>query len=86
MKKVDIEGKKIAVDGSVDAVGLFCPIPVVKLKLEMERLEPGKVVELVADDAGVMEDLPAWCKETGNNLLSFKKNEEGVFIAYVKKG
>lgn len=86
MKAIDIKGKKIVVDGTIDAVGFFCPMPVVKLKLEMEKLEAGRVVELLADDAGVLEDLPAWCKETGNNLLSFKKNEEGVFIAYVKKG
>lgn len=85
MKEVEIEGRKIVVDGTVDAIGLFCPIPVVKLKLEMEKLEPNKIVELLADDAGIMEDLPVWCRETGNNLLSLKKNEEGVFIAYVKK-
>lgn len=86
MKEVEIEGRKIVVDGTVDAIGLFCPIPVVKLKLEMEKLEPNKIVELLADDAGIMEDLPVWCRETGNSLLSLKKNEEGVFIAYVKKG
>lgn len=85
MKEIEVKGRKIVVDGTVDAVGLFCPMPVVKLKLEMETLEPGKIVELLADDAGVQEDLPAWCKETGNDLLSLKKNEEGVFIAYVKK-
>ncbi|OGW78489.1 MAG: hypothetical protein A3I73_05615 [Omnitrophica bacterium RIFCSPLOWO2_02_FULL_45_16] len=86
MKEIETEGGRIIVDETVDAVGLFCPMPVVKLKLEMEKLEPGNIVELLADDAGVLEDLPAWCRETGNILLSLKKNEEGVFTAYVKKG
>ena len=85
MKEVETNGKKIKVKRSVDAVGLFCPIPVVKLKLELEKVGINKVVELLADDPGILEDLPAWCKETGNRLLSLEKNKEDVFVAYVQK-
>ena len=85
MKEVEINGKKIDAERSVDAVGLFCPMPVVKLKLELEKAGINKVVELLADDPGVLEDLPAWCKETGNKLLSLAKNKEDIFIAYVQK-
>lgn len=70
----------------MDAVGLFCPLPVVKLKIEMEKAGLHQVVELLADDSGVREDLPAWCRETGNRLLSIKKNEEDIFVVYVEKG
>ncbi len=76
----------LKVVSAVDAVGLFCPLPVVKLKIEMEKIAPRQVVELLADDPGVQEDLPAWCRETGNRLLSIRKNEEDVFLAYVEKG
>lgn len=86
MKEIEINGTKLEVVKSVDAVGLFCPMPVVKLKLELEKAGLNKVVELLADDPGILEDLPAWCKETGNKLLSLEKNEEGIFIAYVQKG
>ena len=85
MKEVETNGKKIEVERSVDAVGLFCPIPVVKLKLELEKVGINKVVELLADDPGILEDLPAWCKETGNRLLSLEKNKEDVFVVYVQK-
>jgi len=85
MKEAETHGKKIEVERSVDAVGLFCPIPVVKLKLELEKVEINKVVELLADDPGILEDLPAWCKETNNSLLSLEKNKEDVFVAYVQK-
>jgi len=78
-------GKRVKVASTVDAAGLFCPMPVVKLKLELEERELFQVIELVADDPGVLKDLPAWCTETGNTLLSLEKNSEGLFVAYVKK-
>ena len=80
-----MELNRVEIATIVDAVGLFCPMPVVRLKREMERIEFNKVVELLADDPGVLEDIPAWCNETGNRLLSMQKNEEGIFVAYVKK-
>ena len=86
MKEVEIEGRSIRVSSTVDAVGLFCPIPVVKLKLELEKIGLNEIVEILADDPGVLEDFPNWCKETGNKLLSIKKNEEDIFAAYVEKG
>lgn len=85
MKEVEINGKVIKGVSTVDAVGLFCPMPVVKLKVKMGQIELNQVVELLADDPGVLEDLPAWCKETNNKLLSLKKNQEGIFVAYVEK-
>ena len=86
MKDIELNGKIFKVVSTVDAVGLFCPLPVVKLKIEMEKIGPREVVELLADDPGVQEDLPVWCRETGNRLLSIKKNEEDIFAAYVEKG
>lgn len=85
MKEIGLDGPKIKVVSTVDAVGLFCPMPVVKLKVEIEKVGLNQIVELLADDPGVLEDLPAWCKETHNRLLRIKKNTEGIFIAYVEK-
>ncbi len=84
-KEVAIGGEKVKVALSIDAVGLFCPMPVVKLRLGLEMVNMGEVVELLADDPGVKDDFPAWCKETGNTILSLEKNAEGLFVAYVKK-
>ena len=85
MPDIEIKGKIIKVTSNVDAVGLFCPLPVVKLKIEMEKVKLNQVVELLADDPGVQEDLPVWCKETGNRLLSMERNDEGIFVIYVEK-
>lgn len=85
MKEAEINGEKIRVVSTLDAVGLFCPMPAVKLKLEIEKIGANQVVELLADDPGVLEDLPAWCKETNNKLLSIGKNTDDIFVAYVQK-
>lgn len=85
MKEAKINGENLKVVSTVDAVGLFCPMPVVKLKLEIEKIGANQVVELLSDDPGVLEDLPAWCKETNNRLLSIRENSEGIFVAYIEK-
>lgn len=85
MKNAEINSRRIEIVSTVDAVGLFCPMPVVKLKLELEKVELNQIVELLADDPGVLEDLPAWCKATDNKLLSITKNVDDIFVAYVEK-
>ena len=67
MKEIEINGTKLEVGKSVDAVGFFCPMPVVKLKLELEKAGINKVVELLTGDPEILEDLPAWRKETGKS-------------------
>jgi tRNA 2-thiouridine synthesizing protein A len=67
-----------------DAKGLMCPMPIVKLAKKMKEMPVGSVLELIADDVGSKEDVPAWCKRTGNELLE-EKEEGGVFYFYIKK-
>lgn len=85
MKELELDGKKIPIASQIDAVGLFCPIPIVKLKLALEELQFREVVEVQADDPGFAEDVRAWCMETNNRLLSFLQNEDGTYLAYVEK-
>ncbi len=85
MKEVEIEERKVKVASTLDAVGLFCPMPIAHLQLELEGLDTNQVVEVLADDSGFGEDVVHWCKETQNKLLSLTKNEEDIFVAYVEK-
>ena len=85
MKEIEIDGNKLTVASTVDAVGMFCPIPIVKLKLEIEKLQPAQVVEVLADDPGFELDVASWCKETRNTLLSLEKNTNNIFTAYIEK-
>ena len=85
MKEVEINGRKIKVASKIDVVGLYCPMPIVHLKLELENLTSNEIVEVLADDPGFENDIITWCKETKNELLLLTKNEEDIFVAYVGK-
>ena len=85
MKEMEIEERKVKVASTLDVVGLFCPMPMAHLQLELEGLDSNQVVEVLADDSGFGEDVVHWCKETQNKLLSLTKNEEDIFVAYVEK-
>jgi len=69
---------------TLDAKGLMCPMPIVKLAKKMKEMPVGAVLELIADDVGSKEDVPAWCQRTGNQLVS-QKEEGGAFYFYIKK-
>lgn len=69
---------------SLDLKGLLCPIPVVKMSKAIKEVEIGGVIEATATDPGVLADIPAWCKSTGNEMLSMDK-EEGCFRFKVRR-
>ena len=71
-------------DESLDCVGLYCPMPIVKTAEKIKQLKPGEVLEVLADDKGIKEDMPAWCRATGNEFLSIEE-EGGEYRVYVKK-
>lgn len=69
----------------IDACGIQCPGPILKLKKVMENIEPGKRIEVQATDAGFPRDVEAWCRTTGNRFLQ-KRSEGGVYYATIEKG
>lgn len=54
----------------IDAQGLLCPLPVLRLRKVLEGLPPGAVVELVATDGASWIDVPHFCAQAGHHLLS----------------
>ena len=71
-------------DVTLDCVGLYCPMPIIKTKERMKDLEIGQVLEVIADDKGIEADMPAWCNSTGNEFLGLEE-ENGEIKVYVKK-
>lgn len=69
----------------VDACGLQCPGPVLKLKTEIAKLQPGQRLRQKASDPGFMKDVQSWCNITGNKLISVD-SEAGVITAIIEKG
>lgn len=72
-------------DQVLDAKGLACPMPIVKTKKAMQNLEAGQVLEIQATDKGAKNDLAAWSKSGGHELLE-DKEDNGVLTFWIKKG
>ena len=69
----------------VDACGLQCPGPVLKLKESIDTINEGERIEIVATDAGFARDAQAWCNTTGNTLIS-SVEDKGKYTVIVEKG
>lgn len=69
----------------VDACGLQCPGPILKMKKSMENLAEGERIEMQATDAGFPRDAEAWCHTTGNRFVS-QHSEGGKFNVVIEKG
>lgn len=72
-------------DRVLDMRGYFCPEPIFRTTQEIESMESGQVLEVVADDPAAEPDFDRWAKRTGNPLLEVRK-EGSVFHFKVKKG
>lgn len=70
----------------MDALGLLCPLPILRLAAAVRRVSPGDLVELVGDDEGLLEDLPAWCEGEEHELLSMTRGASGRIVGRVRKG
>ena len=68
----------------VDACGIQCPGPILKLKQAMDVLAVGQQLEVRATDAGFPRDAEAWCRTTGHKLLG-KRAEGGIQIVEIEK-
>ena len=63
---------------TIDVRGLFCPEPVFRTKIEIERMTVGNVLKVIADDPASEEDLSRWVNRNGHQLLELKKNNKDL--------
>jgi len=66
------------VDHTLDCIGLYCPMPVLKTRDEMGKLAVGEILEVFADDPAAEEDIKSWAKWAGQKVLEFEKTDEGM--------
>lgn len=57
-------------DDTIDARGLLCPLPVLKLRKRLKSLSVGEVIAMQADDPAAIVDVPHFCAESGHELVS----------------
>ncbi len=80
-----VNEEDIIVNETLDATGLCCPGPLLRVKQAVDKLRDGEVIKATASDPGFYEDIKAWCKNTGNQLL-IRKKEQGKVVAVIHKG
>ena len=78
-------------DIEIDATGLLCPLPVLKLRKRMTDLESGSIVKILADDPAAILDIPHFCNENKHFLLDTREPahptiNKNLREYFVKKG
>jgi tRNA 2-thiouridine synthesizing protein A len=63
---------------TIDVRGLFCPEPVFRTKIEMERLAKGDMLKVLSDDPESEEDISKWVTRSGHELLSLNKSQQDL--------
>lgn len=71
-------------DVELDLSGLTCPLPLLKTKQALNRLESGKVVKVTATDPGSERDFHVFAEQSGTRLLEFRK-DAGKFLYWLQK-
>ncbi len=62
----------------LDCTGLFCPEPVFRTKIAIEKMQAGQILTITADDPAAGEDISRWVKRNGHELLEMNKNESVI--------
>lgn len=68
----------------LDARGLFCPEPVFRTKIEVEKMQVGETLTVLADDPSAEEDITRWVKRNGHDLLSLQKRDSELEFSIKK--
>ena len=72
------------IDEKLDARGLTCPLPLLKAKQALNRLDSGRVLEVICTDAGSVRDFEVFAQQSGNELLR-QESSDGEYTHWLKK-
>jgi TusA-related sulfurtransferase len=76
--------RSLECDAELDAVGLDCPMPLLKAKLELNRLASGEVLKVTASDPGSQRDFRSFAKLAGHVLLH-EEVDNGLYRYWLRK-
>lgn len=74
----------VAVAETLDASGLTCPLPLLKAKQALNRLDSGHVLEVICTDPGSVRDFQVFADQSGNELLRSEESD-GTYTYWVRK-
>lgn len=73
-----------AVNEKLDARGLNCPLPILRTRQALNRMDSGTLLEVIATDPGSVKDMTAFCSQTGNRLVS-SSEADNSFVFLIEK-
>ena len=62
---------------TLDCMGEFCPMPVIKLAKLAQTSAPGTLIEVLSDDEGSKVDIPVWCRMKGQEFVAREDRDRG---------
>ncbi|MBE1282179.1 MAG: preprotein translocase subunit TatB [Rhodobacteraceae bacterium] len=74
------------ISDTVDALGMLCPLPVLKARKRLKSLQNGAVLKLLADDPAAVIDVPHFCAEAGHVLLDQSTEDDHQVYLIRKQG
>jgi TusA-related sulfurtransferase len=74
----------VKADRQLNCLGLFCPVPVIKTKVELEKMPVSQTLEVIADDPAAEPDLQSLARSSGQEILSIEKTGKEIH-AFIKK-
>jgi TusA-related sulfurtransferase len=74
----------VKADRTLDTLGLYCPVPILRTREEIDKMTIGQILEIVADDPAAEEDLKRFAKRVGHEVVSIQ-NEGNILRIFLKK-
>ncbi len=71
-------------DRILDCLGLFCPEPIYRTRMELDKLKKGQILEVIADDPAAEGDITSLVKRLNLHLLEIRKEKEEVHLLIKK--
>ena len=59
---------------------MLCPLPVIKTQDKVAELQSGDILEVICTDPGALNDIPAWCRINGHEVLDSREVDDEVLI------
>jgi len=69
----------------IDAAGLHCPLPLLRLKKALKEMQSDEIVRVIATDPAAHLDFGVYAEQTGNTILDYVREDDGQQIFYIQK-
>ena len=73
-------------DATLDAEGLLCPLPVLKIRKRLQALESGQILYVVTDDPAALVDIPHFCAEQKHEVINHRDDGFPRQVWWIRKG